>query len=557
MKKLLRLLGLQLKLQFGIAQLRNLFRSGTKGFLQGLGISAAIVVGIGSVLSTYVYLLNLIFNAYPVTLVFDAVITLVMLVAMLVVFVFGIAYGIGLYYAKDTEFLATMPISRHMAFLGKFIPALIGELGTFALLTLPAIILYGIHVSASIGFYAIAVAVIIFGPMLPFALANLVAALLMGISAIARHRDKIITFGGLFLTLGFLVVNQYISMTMMHVSPDQLLALLTGGLVEFVSSYLLPVRWAALALTGYGGEAWLNLLLFVAISLAAFALVYTVAGRIYQRSALNQEESAKRKRKVDLTRTQKGHSRVMAVFFKEWKICLRSPVYALNSLIMILMAPMFVFLMTIMPQAMSAGEMDIFAMLFSNNANPLMIACIVGVYSFFFAAMNTAGFTVYSREGSCNWLVLTLPVSARYILNGKLLFSFSISLLVCLSTAMAVIVILGFPLLSTLMGLLIAMFAVAPILLASTVIDIIYPRLHWDSETKSIKTNINALISTFLVFGFMFLAGFSAYFLIDKLNMGFESTLGIILGVCAIISVGLYMLLFRNAEKWQSQMGRK
>ena len=114
----------------------------------------------------------------------------------------------------------------------------------------------------------------------------------MHVSVFTKHRDKFATAAGIVFLLLYIIGVQMLSSSMQNVSSEQIMAFLSGGLLDTVTSVFPPAKWASGALV-YGGSTGLtNLLLFVAVCAACFVVCYLVAGHLYQRGAAAQEETA-------------------------------------------------------------------------------------------------------------------------------------------------------------------------------------------------------------------------------------------------------------------------
>ena len=556
MKQFWQLTWLQIKLTFGISDVQASFHGKAKDKARGAFTVLGVLLLAAAVVGMFSWLLDMLFDVAKLSILHDTILTGLILIAMLVVLVFGIFYAISLYYAKDTEFLATLPIKRNTAFASKFTVAMIGEIGVFALIVLPGIVVYAMHVSVDALFFFKTLVVLLLGPAIPFVIANLLAAAMMRVSIISRHRDKIAIFGGFLLFIGYFVGVQYLSAGMANVTQEQIMALLSGGLLKTMTAIFPPASWASGALVYEGSTGLENMALFAAVAIGALLLCLWLAGRMYMRSAAAQGETYQKHKRVDvdaLGQKQKGQTK--AIFIKEWRTILRSPTYAMNSLITIIMAPLMVFVIMLVPmQQVDDAEMTFLFNMINSSQAAILVILVGGAFAYFFSALNSAGMTMYSREGESIWLPMVLPLPPQTLMNGKLLCTLSISGATCLGMTLALIFAIKLNVLTAVATGLFGFVTCLPPLLLSFYLDLRRPKLHWDSERKAMKSNTNTLLGMLIIFLFGGGLGYLAYLLIEEAGLSPEWMTGAIVLVCIVLTAALYALLRASAAKLQARM---
>lgn len=556
MKQFWQLTWLQIKLTFGISDLRASFHGKAKDKARGVLSVLVILLAVGLVVAMFSWLLDLLFGVARLSILQDTILTGLILIAMLVVLVFGIFYAISLYYAKDTEFLATLPIKRNTAFASKFTVAMIGEIGMFALIVLPGIVVYAMHASVDALFFLKALLVVLLGPAIPFAIANLLAALMMRVSVISRHRDKLAIIGGFLLFAAYFVGVQYLSAGMADITEEQIMAMLSGGLLKTMTSIFPPARWASSALVYEGSTGLTNLALFALVAIAALLLCLWLAGRMYMRSAAAQGETYQKHKRVDVSALgQRQKGQVKAIFIKEWRTILRSPTYAMNSLITIIMAPLMVIVIMLVPmQEMGDAEMTILFNVINAPQSAIIVVLVGGAFAYFFSSLNTAGMTMYSREGESIWLPMVLPLRPQALMNGKLLCALSISGATCLGMTLALIFAVQLNVLTAVATGLFGLITCLPPVLLSFYFDMRKPRLHWDSERKAMKSNANTLLGMLVIFLFGGGLVYLVYLLTDKADLTPEVAAIAIVLLCAVLAAALYAMLHHSAARLQARM---
>ena len=557
MKKFLSLTWIQIKVHLGLADLFTSLRGSGKDKMRGIGYIALFLFVVGTMVGVVTFLMDKLFGVVMLPVLQQTVLAMIILAGMLVSLLFGVFYAISLYYSKDNEFLMSLPLPKTAAFTSKFIVAMLGEIGTFALLVVPALVTFSLHASVDASFILLGILVVLFGPFIPFAVANLLAAFIMRVSALSRHRSQIAVVGGFILLAGYLFLNQYLSSNLPQMSSQDIMFLLSGGIVKAVTAAFPPAQWAAAALVTQGTEALTSLLLFVGVSALAFVLCVVVSGRMFAASACSQNETFKKNKRVAIGELgRKVRHPAMSICVKEWKVILRSPVYAMNSLTSIIMAPLMVAVMVLTPvKGMEGGFIGALAEL--RGVNIVGYFLLGGAaYCYLMASINVACMTMYSREGSAVWIAQVVPVSAKHIYLGKLFCSISISAIAVVATALAFTILLQMDAFVSFGAALLGLIACLPMLIISLLFDMLWPKMHWDSERKAIKSNANSLLGMMAAFLFEAILVFGVIML---LNAGASILLAvlIVLALCLSLSVIMYTISIKQSQKLLDRMGER
>lgn len=453
----------------------------------------------------------------------------------------------ALYYGRDTVFLASLPASSRTIFGAKLTEVLLGETGMAAVALLPAIILYGLHVGAGVGYYLSAAAVVLCSAMIPVAVTALLATLIVRLTGGSRHREAVMM---VYTTLVMVVVLGVEFSLMGSIPADAgylyFIQLLVNkqAMMRMVSQAFPPSWWAMQGLMGSVG----HLLAFVACAVGVLALVWMLLGRSYLSICLSlTENSAGRRRRGRAMRTVRAHTPLYSLYLKEWREVLRSPTYAVNSLSSVIMIPAMVVGMLI--GGMQGNSMDsmgeMLNMMRMGLAQAPMTYLVLGMTALmaFACFVNPAVDTAVSREGKRFVISRMLPVSPRIQLLAKLLMGMSLNLAPVLVGA----VLLGFLLPDLLPAVLLALLLTQVCSLGMSafglLLDAMRPNLHWTNEMQAIKQNKNVgvgmLISLLLI-----AAPVAAFFLTIEQSMALQTAA--VLLVClleAVAGVGLLLTL--------------
>lgn len=535
MSLFLRLLGVQINQRFGLSALRAGLKDNRMRTLGRGALYLVAFLGIGSLVGMYAWLIAVLMPSFTALGLQTLLLGVVLLAAMILVFFMGMIYLLGmLFFAKDTEFLAALPIPQRTVFAAKFTQVLLGEIGTGAVLLIPPFIIYGIHTGAGVLFWFRAAAVVLFMPCIPLALSALLSLLLMRFNALWRRRDLLTVVGSVALIVLVFVGQSLLQSKLPEVmSEEALMALLSdsSGLLHRLVSAFPPSGWAAEGLATGSGQLWL----FLGVSIVALAAVIWLADKIYYGGAMAQLETASTRRRVAFSGGNvRANTPMTAMVLREWRTVVRSPVYALNGLVVIVMGPLLLVFPKLFQGSSGGEQVDaLFAML-DGAVDPRLILLILTGLFVGISMISPAVTTSISREGSSFYLLRTMPITPARQILAKFLFGYSVAFLTILLMGVAGLLIYGFDGVLVIGAFALGMLGCIAPLAISMLPDTFKPKLSWNSETEAIKQNMNSIWGMLIGWGYVALLGFGAY----KLMQG-----GVELGLVIALLAGLAAVL--------------
>ena len=523
-----------------------------KPLLMGLLFLILIV----SVVGTVLLMANGILSAFIQMNIPDLLLSTVIMICMAMTLLVGFFHVTSvLYFSKDSAFLAGMPLSSRTVMSVRLAVVLLGEMALTALIFLPVCVLYGIRTGQNALFYIKAVIAAPLIPCLPLMVAVLLSSLLVRVSSLFRHRDRWMVIGGFVLIALIVPFQMQLYRIPKDAGSDFFLRIITDNraMLEGLLGGFPPVLWATAGITGQGEWSLAYLLLFVLASAAAAALPVLIGGGRYLQLSILQNEafqSAKR-RKLSSRDFDLRRSPVMALFFREWREVLRVPAYALNGLIGIVMLPIMMVALFLGME----GSSELSALLgeILRYAGGVKITLFAAAAMAAVSTINMAGATAVSREGKRMSFARMIPVPYAAQLLAKQLFGFSINFLTCLTTAVALVILMPSQLMYILaafvLGLLFG-FAANGMGLA---LDASHPRLNWRNETEAIKQNPMALLSMVLGVAAAGALGISVW-LLWQAGVSLSLLAWLLAAVLAVLAAAAYVFLLRRADKWYSEV---
>ncbi|WP_409346523.1 putative ABC transporter permease subunit [Paenibacillus sp. MBLB4367] len=466
-------------------------------------------------------------------------------VSSVVIFVFGIFYVINVYYfSQDVEHLLPLPVKPSQILAAKFSVTLVYQYVTELFLVGPLLIAFGIKSGAGPMFYLYGIVVFAALPVIPLVIASIIAMIVMRFTNVAKHKDRYRMIGGAVAVIIGLGANMLFQRyTRASLNQQELQDLLLSGNNSFMDTavQMFPtVKFAATALMNeLAWKGLAGLVLFVALSALVIVLFMLLGEWLYFRGVMGMSESGSKRKALsssEFEKQTKQSSALKAYLVKEMRILLRTPAYFINCVLMCFLWPLLL-LLPVLAQSGGTSALSSLADFIGKSDTTGVVLCVgIALFLFVAGANNTAP-TAISREGSSMFVNKYLPVPYGTMIMAKALSG----LLLCCVT-MVLLLAAGAVLLH-LPPLLVVLLAVAGIpgmllvTLFGLLIDINFPKLHWDNEQKAVKQNINVLFST------LFSVAIAA--VVVFLGFYFKLSLPIAFGGMFILFVGLNVVLYR------------
>ena len=400
----------------------------------------------------------------------------------------------SLYLGRDSVFLASMPVKTRTILGAKLTQVWLSETLIDAVILLPACILYGGRTGADAGFYLRMVLTWLMVAILPISIAALFSALLIRISVLWKHREAILTVGGIVLFAGYMFL-------MMNVGQ-----VTNGNGQEFIESFMQsnaerirsltkmfpPAEWAAEGMIG----DWGKLALYAAASAAAAAVVIGLLGVFYRKLSLLQGETAQVSSKKGIQKGAfTGGSAFRANVKRELKMILRVPSYATNILPIALLPAIMTIFMGLMVGRNIGENGESLQVMLQRIDNSAIVMGILAAVMAYMSGMNPALSTAVTREGRGHGFLTALPVSAQTLIKAKFTVGFALSAVGIIGAGIAVIVMLPIFATEAIMAVILCLlFCYASDCLALSR-DVKHPKLDWVTEQEAVKQNFGVLIS--------------------------------------------------------------
>ena len=122
------------------------------------------------------------------------------------------------------------------------------------------------------------------------------------------------------------------------------------GLVEMIGQKFPPSLWATYGLSNNNWQGFRYFILFVGVAIALFILMMIISKLVFYKGLLSGQETT-RKRKIlssseMMHQTSKISRPIMALFYKKWKLFIRTSLYVINGFAGMFILPIVLFMPT-------------------------------------------------------------------------------------------------------------------------------------------------------------------------------------------------------------------
>ena len=528
LKQLIALIKLQMVNLYGINVYRNLKDPKEKAKKFWLGVAYVVVVimmmsYVGGMSYGYVYLgLADILPAY-----------LIMLTSLIILMFSVFKAGEVIFQKNFYDILSSLPLRNSSIVISRFVRLYVENILLALGVMLPAIVVYGVLVKPDWSFYVIGVIVALFIPLLPITISVFVGALIVAISSRSKHKNLVSVFLSMMLVVVIMVGSMGLSTMAEEVDIQELQSLL-NAVLNLIGTVYPPAIWLGNAmLTG-------DFLLCIACVCGGFAVLTIVIWLVSINYTWISEgiHSTSAKHNYKMENLESTHM-LGALYKREFKRYFASSVYVTNTIVSPIMGMFFAVAMVFVTPDQLAGMAPEFytetgVMLEMRNMFPLALAMT-------FSMMPITAVSI-SMEGKQWWIVKTLPIRAKELLDSKLLMNLTITGPFCLIASILVIVgqkasfmeavwIFFVPIITMLFSLVYGQF--------------VNLKLHvfdWENEVTIVKQSASA-----------FVGGIVPFFILMPATMGVMALPAQYMNICMLVYcliIGLVTLvLYRSNSK--------
>lgn len=382
-----------------------------------------------------------------------------------------------LYRKQGYELVASMPVKNLALVCGRFFRLYFESLAFTALIMIPGLVMYGYFIMPKVSSLLIGLVVILTVPLIPVAISAGIGMVVTWISLRMKHKAWVEAG----LTILLVVVVFMLPMTSLveaEITPEMVKNYGDGVMVILGNLYPPAILLGDAIMEGSIGK----LALILACSLLLLGIVIVLITIGYQGICMRLFNI---RAKHDYQK-EKLHSNSLykALVIREARRYFASGVYVMNTI----MGPIMAVILSISFFFMDMGEMagDVPAQMNMRAAFPFMVGAV-------FTVLSITSVSI-SMEGKEVWILKSLPLSRKEILDGKILFQ------LCLSAPFYVVAVLISSIaLKLSMSEFIAMVVLPAIMILFAAVfgisvNLWLPKMQWDTEVSVVKQSASAMI---------------------------------------------------------------
>lgn len=415
----------------------------------------------------------------------------------------GVLFG-----ARDYDMLMAFPIKTTTVIAAKFLSMYLNNLAFAALVMIPMGVGFCIWSSFGVGTILIWFLTILLTPLLPMTIAAIAGVFIAAVGSGFRHKVLVQVVLTVALILGVFVISFWAQGE--AVQDEALFKNMLADLGLFISSMIHKIY----PLSAWFDEAIadgkvMSFLLFAGVSIFVYAMFVMVCGKYYRKinSALGSHHAASNYKLGEL----KTSSVYMALAKKEAKRFTSSTVYMTNIgvglLLVLILAVVSIFtgIDTIVDGIDIQGIGSIKPLL--RYLMPFAVAMVANM-------CNTTAVSL-SLEGRNLWVVQSLPITRRTLLQGKMIFNILLVMPVSLLCNIIFIFVLRVNLVLAIEYIL---FSIVSVLFSTVLgmwINLHFPNYSWQNEVEVVKQSVSSMLGIFSgLLGYLAL-GAAVFFLLQ------------------------------------------
>lgn len=521
MKQIRTLAKLQLQNLYGVNVFRYTKDKKKKQKAIGLGVVWAllivmIAVYIGAAVFGYVYIGMA-----------DIVPAYLIMLASIVILAFAIfKAGSVIFQENAYDILCSLPVSQTAIVVSRFLRMYVENLLLTLLIMVPGIVVYGVMVKPAVSFYLIGVVVTVFVPLIPITIATFFGALVTAISSRMKHKSLV----SAALSVGLVVVIMASTGTMSTMEEEfsiEMLQNMSEILTQAIEGIYPPAIWLGNAMVK--GDILTGLLCVLGGLVAFVVTIALISVKFHEICRGLYGTHAKHNYKME----QLKKTSVLGTLYKrEVKRYFASSIYVQNTIVGPVLA--VIFSGTVLGLGLDTIQQAM--------ELPIDIAGVIPVLLAGIFAMMTTTCTAVSMEGKEWWIVKSLPIRTKDLLDSKLLFGLSLYLPFWFVAEILLIIALRPGFMELVWLVLLSLILIVFSQVFGLTINLKMPVFDWENEVDIVKQSASSAIGGLGGFGVILLC------MVPVLLVPAEYS-NWVKGALCIVFAGITWILYKRNNK--------
>lgn len=389
--------------------------------------------------------------------------------------------GSVLFSMKSYDIMVSLPVTKSAILISRFVTMYVTNLLFAIIVMLPGLAVHIYFSKPGLEFYIISLLVILFAPLLPLTISSILGALIKGISSRMKRKN----LAEVLLTMIFIIVFMVGSFGMGEEAESldmEAVKALLSKLTVKLGDIFPPALWYHNALQ----ENVLQLLLLLSVPALIFALFVWALSKKFTEICTGLNATYAR-HDYKLERLKAEHV-LYALFKKEMKLYFSSSLYVTNTIIGYVLA-------LVLAASVAVLGIEALADHLGSPAFAPLVRQVLPLILSLPLCMTSASACAISMEGKTFWQLQVLPVKAKDIYDGKLLWN--LALAAPFYAVSVVLLLIGAKpdLMTALHYILIPLICLLFTIVLGLACNLRFPVLNWDNEARVVKQGASVLVS--------------------------------------------------------------
>jgi len=433
----------------------------------------------------------------------------------LLIFFFGIFLVPAVYYfSKDIETLLALPLKAYEILSSKLLVTLVYEYLFASFIFIPVITGYIRVMNPSWLFYVMSFVIFLTLPLVPLIFASIIIMLIMWLVPFAKNRDLFNMISG-FIALGVAIWFNFAFGGIAQISEGQLLEFLISGNNSLLAIFRYFIPNLPFAIQAVVSVSVLDFIIYLAITIAIYCGFLGLGQIVYFRGIIGINETSARRKNLTLTHFSKetrSSKAIISYLLKELRLLFRTPIYMLNCVsINILLPILLIAPLLFVPSGAEEIRLMIESIPWSDPFIYSLVAAFGTAVGLVMGSVNMISSTAISREGQHVYFMKMIPMSYTDQIHAKTWSGILLSWTGIVITILVAAIFLQAPWFIAMLFIMFSLVGSVFINYVSIIVDVLRPKLIWETEQAAVKQNMNFIFTMLPAMGLSYLIGWSVF----------------------------------------------
>ena len=407
-----------------------------------------------------------------------------MVLSVMIIFGFNVFKAGGiLFRSNGYQVIASLPVKTSVIVIGRFARLYLESLAEVCLIMIPGNLVYASLLKPGWTFYVNGLFSILILPMIPLSFAIFLGVLVMGFASRMKHRavwETILTLGFAFAVFGGIAC-------LTGNNPEftsESIKIILEKTIETLGRFYPPV---VLLSQGMTKGSFLSILIAMFISVTVLAIVIGISVHFFHGICRKLQEAASKKRTTitEIGIDNVGQRRLFgSLIIRDARRYLASSVYMTNTLMGPILGTIASVALMFVDIQQAMGDIPVHI-----NIQQAVVFAVSGI----FCTMNTTSTSV-SMEGKEWWILKTLPLPSKMILDSKLCFNLILIAPFYLISQIFLGIVLRGEAVEILWSVVIMLLFILCACVGGLTANLKFPKMEWDNEVVVVKQSASSAV---------------------------------------------------------------